>query len=137
MTDEENLTSEAPRRPLVYWLRAVDDVLGDEFARAFAEGDADAYGSVRARIHDAVSPEDLATTVASLEAIARAFGWDDDSRPLRTGPRRRDIGHAPRFGHGSGRRHGFGHGRHHSRHHGGGCGEHGHGHRHAETERVS
>lgn len=48
---------------------------------------------IRAKVSDAVSPEDLATTLASLEQIARAFGWDEET-PL------------PR---GRGRRHGFGH----------------------------
>lgn len=49
---------------------------------------------IRAKVTDAVSPEDLETTLASLEQIARAFGWDEET-PL------------PR---GRGRRHGFGHG---------------------------
>lgn len=31
--------------------------------------------AVRQTVADAVSPEDLATTLASLESIARAFGW--------------------------------------------------------------
>ncbi|WP_337001366.1 MULTISPECIES: hypothetical protein [unclassified Microbacterium] len=49
---------------------------------------------IRTKVADAVSPEDMATTLASLEKIARAFGWDEET-PL------------PR-----GRRHGFGGPRH-------------------------
>lgn len=56
-------------------------------------------GAVRARVAAAVSPEDFATTIATLEAIARELGWDE-SQPL---PRGR------RGGRGFGRRHaGFG-----------------------------
>ncbi|UOE43286.1 MarR family winged helix-turn-helix transcriptional regulator [Agromyces larvae] len=58
---------------------------------------------LRARVAGAVSPEDFATTLATLEAIARELGWDE-SQPM---PRGR------RGGRGFGRRfaHGFGHGR--------------------------
>ncbi|MGZ0712349.1 MarR family winged helix-turn-helix transcriptional regulator (plasmid) [Coraliomargarita sp. W4R53] len=73
---------------------------------------------IRSRVAGAVSPEDYATTVASLEAIARELGWDE-SEPGRFGRRgwgRRGFG--GRGGLGGGR-----HGRH--RHHG-----HGHGHGH-------
>lgn len=66
--------------------------------------------NIRATVTDAVSPEDLATTIASLEQIARAFGWDEGS-PLPRGRGRRH-GFGPRaFGRGFGRhgRH-FGHG---------------------------
>lgn len=35
--------------------------------------------AVRQTVADAVSPEDLATTLASLESIARAFGWAEPS----------------------------------------------------------
>lgn len=72
---------------------------------------------IRARVTDAVSPEDMATTLASLEKIARAFGWDEDTELPRGRDRRfgfglrgfgrREFGHhgfGPReFG-----RHGFG-----------------------------
>jgi hypothetical protein len=62
---------------------------------------------IRAKVTDAVSPEDLETTLRSLEQIARAFGWDEET-PLPRGRGRR---------HGFGR-HGFGRpgldaGRHH------------------------
>ncbi len=90
---------------------------------------------IRSKVADAVSPEEMATTLASLEKIARAFGWDEET-PL---PRGRRHG----FG---GRRHGRGHGFPHGfgrpfgrgfgpDAHDGGCrgenehGEHGHGER--------
>lgn len=57
--------------------------------------------NIRATVTDAAGPDDLATTVATLEKIARAFGWDEQT-PL---PRRR--GHRFGYGrHGFGRRHG-------------------------------
>src|SRR6218665_1110559 len=33
---------------------------------------------IRTKVSDAVSPEDLATTIATLEQIATAFGWDEE-----------------------------------------------------------
>lgn len=50
--------------------------------------------AVRQTVADAVSPEDLATTLASLESIARAFGWAEPSAHER-GPRGR-FGRGPR-----------------------------------------
>ncbi|WJL94323.1 hypothetical protein QSU92_10005 [Microbacterium sp. ET2] len=45
---------------------------------------ADTVSGVRARVSDAVSPEDYRTTIASLEAIARELGFsEDDPRPWR------------------------------------------------------
>jgi hypothetical protein len=74
--------------------------------------------SLRAKVAGAVSPEDFATTLASLEAIARELGWSEDERM----PRGRRRG----FGRGFGPHHhggeGFGH-----RHHGEGFGPHHHG----------
>lgn len=87
---------------------------------------------IRAKVTDAVPAEDLATTMATLEQLARAFGWDENT-PLprgrgrrhgsghgfghgfdRRGSERRDFGHGdfgPRaFGHGDFRHGGFGHG---------------------------
>ena len=83
---------------------------------------------IRTTVTEAVSPEDMATTLASLEKIARAFGWDEET-PL---PRARRHGFGgprhgrgfPRgfgrpFGRGFGRGpereavHGFGHDREH------------------------
>nr|WP_314844542.1 hypothetical protein [uncultured Microbacterium sp.] len=101
---------------------------------------------IRAKVGDAVSPEDLATTMASLEQIARAFGWDEET-PLPRGDRRGTgrrggfgaHGFGPRHGHPFGRRRGFGpaFGEHHhhgadgEHHHGDDTdpGEHRHGHR--------
>ena len=62
--------------------------------------------SIRARVSGAVSPEDFATTMASLEAIARELGWEEGMRMPRRGCGRR-FGHRPDFE--SGRGHGFGH----------------------------
>lgn len=87
---------------------------------------------IRAKVSDAVSPEDLDTTIATLEQIARAFGWDEET-PL---PRGRGHGHGfgrrgfgPGFGpRDFGRRHGHPFGRGHG--HGFGRGfapNHGHG----------
>ncbi|EYT60460.1 hypothetical protein [Microbacterium sp. UCD-TDU] len=59
---------------------------------------------IRAKVADAVPAEDMATTLASLEKIARAFGWDEET-PLPRG-RRHGFG-GPRHGRGAPR--GFGH----------------------------
>ena len=56
---------------------------------------------IRAKVSNAVSDEEMVTTLASLEKIARAFGWDEET-PLPRG-RRHGFG-GPRHG----RRHGFG-----------------------------
>lgn len=67
---------------------------------------------IRAKVADVVSPEDMATTLASLEKIARAFGWDEET-PLPRG-RRHGFGgprHGRGFGHSFGRPFGRGFGR--------------------------
>ena len=77
--------------------------------------------SLRARVAGAVSPEDFATTLASLEAIARELGWTEGGRMPRR--HRRGFGHRH---HREGFRHrhdgeqtGQGHGEHSGdRHHG-------------------
>ncbi|KAB1866656.1 hypothetical protein [Microbacterium algeriense] len=91
---------------------------------------------IRAKVSDAVSDEDMATTLASLEKIARAFGWDEET-PLPRGRGHRFGGHGSGHEHGHGFPGGFGHGRDfghgrgfdHGRGfgHGHGC-EHGRGH---------
>lgn len=96
------------------WTELVDGewTLTDD-GRAALERLAPRVAAVRERVAAAVSPEDLATTLAALEAIARELGWEE-GRPL---PRR------------AGRRHGHGrHGHGHQHGHGG----HGHepAHRH-------
>lgn len=73
---------------------------------------------IRAKVTDAVPADDLATTIATLEQLARAFGWDENT-PLPRGRgghgHRHGFGRGPRgfgrgFGHGP---RGFGHGRGH------------------------
>lgn len=85
-----------------------------------------AVNGIRARVAGAASPEDLATTMTSLEAIAREFGWDESSRM----PRRRGFGRGfgPGFGRGFGHGDEHGHGHGHGHHHGERCGDRGHGH---------
>ena len=58
---------------------------------------------IRAKVTDAVPAEDLATTIATLERLARAFGWDEKT-PL---PRVHQGGRGRRGRHGFGH-HGFG-----------------------------
>jgi len=70
---------------------------------------------IRAQVADAVSPEDFDTTVATLEQIARTFGWDENT-PLPRGRRGDGRGHAEHHHgehHGHGRRHGAPFGRGH------------------------
>lgn len=104
---------------------------------------------LRARVAGSVSDEDFATTMRTLETIARELGWDE-SQPMprgrRGGRRFGERGNEHRHGHGHGHRHGHGHGRdRHEEEHGRGfaqgwpgepkrehgrrheeCGEHGH-----------
>lgn len=84
---------------------------------------ASSLGVIRARITDAVPAEDLATTIASLEAIAREFGWDESKPgPYRGRREAFDNGGLRPFDRGAGRgahrpefgpnlHHGFGPGR--------------------------
>ncbi|MER7797449.1 hypothetical protein [Microbacterium sp. NPDC096154] len=173
----------ADRRPLGFWLRAVDGLISREFAAAFddepvsrrdwmilnaLDGDVDEalsqrvrdrmarhpkrivhlaelgwiaasdgqwtltdagraakhrlaekVDAVRERVAGAVPAQDLATTLRTLEAIARRLGGDDEAlRFGARGPRRHGFGHDrghrghrfgehPRHGH-----HGHGFGRH-------------------------
>lgn len=87
--------------------------------------------SLRSRVAGAVSPEEFATTVASLEAIARTLGWSEGERMPR-GPRRGIRRHRGEHPHGEHPHH-HGHrgqdGHHGTRHHGR-CREH-HGEPHA------
>ncbi|MFB8188531.1 MarR family winged helix-turn-helix transcriptional regulator [Microbacterium sp. NPDC055988] len=104
---------------------------------------------IRAKVSSAVSDEEMATTLASLEKIARAFGWDEET-PLPRGRRHgfggprhgrgfpRGFGRPFGRGFGHGPEHGFGpdadtDGEHGCRHGGPGSdhrghGAHGHGH---------
>lgn len=156
------------RRPLGYWLRAVDGLITREFAAAFDGADIDrrdwmlmnalsgdaplpafaerfvrkgkrlrnlaergwveengdgtwsptdegrvaraqlgeTVDGIRSRVAGAVSPEDYATTMASLEAIARELGWEEGQRMPRGG-RGRGFGPGFRPGFGPGFRGGF------------------------------
>ncbi|MCR2762835.1 MarR family winged helix-turn-helix transcriptional regulator [Microbacterium sp. zg.B48] len=139
------------------WIEQTGDgtwVLTDQ-GRAARERLGEIVEGVRSRVAGAVSPEDFATTLASLEAIARELGWDEGARMPRRGFGRgfgpgfaadHDSTESDRgFGPGSGRGFGFGpgfgfrghgrghhHGHHHRGNHGYGHGpdEHGHGHAH-------
>lgn len=51
--------------------------------RAAAERLSAQVAGIRARVAGSVSDEDFATTLASLEAIARELGWDETQRPRR------------------------------------------------------
>jgi hypothetical protein len=82
-----------------------------EAGRAAKDAFARATTSLREDATAAVSPEDLATTLASLESIARALGADDALGEHRAhGRHGRGRGFGPRGGHGFGPgfRHGFG-----------------------------
>lgn len=89
------------QRPLRFWLTTV--------ARLIArESDAVQGGrDIRDRIADSVSADDYATTVATLEAIARELGWDGETVPAR-GHRGGHGHHAHRM---PGRAHRYGDGR--------------------------
>lgn len=76
------------------WALTSDGVAAKERLGAVVEG-------IRSRVAAAVSPEDFATTMASLEAIARELGWDESAPMNERGFGRRG------FGRGFGRR-GFG-----------------------------
>ncbi|MDP3949747.1 MarR family winged helix-turn-helix transcriptional regulator [Microbacterium sp.] len=97
------------------WVTDADGTwtLTDE-GRAAKERLGSIVDGIRAKVTDAVPAEDLATTMATLERLARAFGWDEET-PLPRGRGRRGFGDHS-FGHrsfgprGFGRRgHGFGH----------------------------
>ena len=87
------------------WIAETDGTwtLTDEGRAVAARLDASVDG-VRARVSSAVSDEDLATTLASLEAIARELGWNPDERMPRGagrhgfGPGRRGFGPGHGFG---------------------------------------
>jgi len=79
-------------------------VLTDE-GRAAKERLGAIVDGIRARVSGAVTPEDYSTTMASLEAIARELGWDENARMPRHGFGR-GFGPGSGFGRGFGR--GFG-----------------------------
>ncbi|MEU4014446.1 hypothetical protein AB0E56_04195 [Microbacterium sp. NPDC028030] len=84
---------------------------------------------IRAKVSAAVSDEEMATTLASLEKIARAFGWEEGTALPRGRGRRHGFGgprHGRGFPGGFGRPFGRGFGRDFGPEHGPG-GEDGHG----------
>ncbi|MEV7610467.1 hypothetical protein AB0N61_13385 [Microbacterium sp. NPDC089320] len=112
------------------WVVADGDgwTLTDE-GRAAKERLSAVVDGIRAKVADAVSLEDLDTTLASLEQIARAFGWDEQTPLPRGRGRRHGRGFGPGVSRGFGRRHGlpFGRGRGFAP---GFDSGHGHGHEH-------
>ena len=83
-------------------------VLTDE-GRAAKERLGTIVDGIRSRVAGAVSPEDFATTLSSLEAIARELGWDESVRMPRGGfGRGRGFGPARGFGRDFGPGAGFG-----------------------------
>jgi hypothetical protein len=92
------------------WIARESDgwTLTDE-GRAAKERLGAAVDGIRSTMTDAVDPDDLATTIATLEQIAKAYGWDENT-PLprgRGGHRHEGRGFGRRHGHPFGRRHGF------------------------------
>lgn len=103
----------------------------------------------RDRTAGAVSPEDLSTTLATLETIAREFGWTEDTRLPRRGyghqrglgaghdrcgDHRQDRGYGYGHGHGRGRGRGSERGQGENRGRGHNCGhDHSHDHGHDHT----
>jgi len=82
---------------------------------------------VRAKIADAVTEDDYTTTMATLEAIARALGWDETQPLPRGGRRGRGFGRGRDRDADRGFGRGRGYGRGHAGHRGRGRGE-GYGH---------
>lgn len=78
-----------------------------------------AVDELRGRVADALSPEEYAGMTASLQKVARAFGWAED-RPLPHRRGRHDRRHAGAHGHHRGHHrdhdHGQGHGHGHDDH---------------------
>ena len=83
------------------WVAETDGAwtLTDE-GRAAKARLAESVDAIRSKVAASVSDEDFATTLASLEAIARELGWDPDERMPRGFGRH---GFGPGFGRGHGR----------------------------------
>lgn len=84
------------------WVVEIDGewALTDE-GRAAKERLGSVVDGIRAKVADAVPADDLATTIATLESLAVAFGWEKGMR-LPRGRRKGGRGHRG-FGHGHGR----------------------------------
>lgn len=97
------------------WIeRDGDDWRLTEEGRRLRDSLAESVAAVRRKVAGAVSPDDYRTTLASLEAIARGLGWDEnDPRPWRGWSRhpRHRFGLRPFAG--DGEEHGFGGNPHH------------------------
>lgn len=106
---DERLTAKLDGRPHLVaslvergWVAAAPgDLRLTDDGRAALEALGERVSGIRSRVANAVPAEDYATTVATLEAIARELGWDEavDVEGGRRG--RRFAGH----GHGHGRAH--------------------------------
>ena len=107
-TENTNDTTTRPRRP-GFWLRAIEHrkhALAHEYRSSLGE-----------KAREGVSDEDYATTMATLETMARNLGWSEDEQhehgPRFGGRRGFGPGFAPQFGPGFAphRGRGRGHGR--------------------------
>ena len=90
------------------WVEGVPPVLTESGREALARLD-EQVATLRARIASAVPAEDFATTLRTLEAVARELGWDE-SQPMprgKRGGRRHGWGHRHGFGRRFGAPHGF------------------------------
>ena len=88
MTTPTENKNERTNRPN-YWLRAIEfrkHQLGREYRATLGE-----------KARDGVSDEDYATTMATLEKMARNLGWDESQRDEQ---RHERFGHKRGFGHG-------------------------------------
>ncbi|MEN2738775.1 hypothetical protein ABCS02_13375 [Microbacterium sp. X-17] len=137
MEDKDTQNDGSPaEHSLLYWLRAVGFGAAREVMHSVHEGDERSWqelaDEVSAKLAAAVSPEDLETTRASLQAMARALGWDEAEAAGKLrgfgpgrgfGPRRgfgpgRGFGPWGGYGPGFGAGYGPGFGPHHHGHHG-------------------
>lgn len=84
-----------------FWLRAIE-LRKHELSHEYRKG-------LGKQAREGISDEDYATTVATLEKMARNLGWDESQRDH--GPRRRHFGHPAMM-----RGHGFGPKHHHPLH---------------------
>jgi hypothetical protein len=91
MTTPTENKNERTNRPN-YWLRAIEfrkHQLGREYRATLGD-----------KAREGVSDEDYATTMATLEKMARNLGWDETQADAVKG-----RGFGPGFGHGHGHRH--------------------------------
>ena len=90
------------------WVAGAPPVLTDAGREALTRLE-EQVSTLRARIAGAVPAEDFATTLRTLEAVARELGWDE-SQPMprgKRGGRRHGWGHPHGFGRRFGAPHGF------------------------------